>query len=214
MSEAAVADKAGEPAERDEFADLIARAAQRTGPGLVPGLHDRPLERRAFDSAADGTVDGTVDVTSDPTSDPAQGLASPPEIDVLGALAIEYREALLATGQRTARPLKALAPEGLSAPLPPDPMRQAGAMSPGGLYDDLLGPRRIDKVLAGLDTLGANLLFAPAERHDVLRLFAAPNLQRRRTVQIAQLARLEHHASSVDSCLALPEPVADATGQP
>jgi len=130
--------------------------------------------------------------------------------DVLGALAVEYREALMRGGQDRARKFKRIEGRRLLAPPPADPLqRTPGALPPGTLVDDLLGRGRIDRVMKGLDTFGAHRLFAPPERHEILGLFSSRRLQGRRDGQLAQLARQEHHESSVDSCLTMPDAAAE-----
>lgn len=170
-----------------DYSDLVALAM---GGALdVPSLPDTSLVRRA--------------------SDASQPLADLDASDVLGQLAVEYREALMSVGQEPKR-LKRLGAGCASGPLPPDPLRlNTKATSAVCLFDDLLGPRRIDRVLDGLDSFGAQQLFAPPPRQEILRLFATRNLQTRRAGQFALLARQEHHASSMDSCLAMPEIAAD-----
>lgn len=169
--------------------DLVALAMG--GAQDVPSLSDTWLVRHAADAS--------------------EPLAHPDDTDVLAQLAVEYREALTSVGQEPKR-LRRLGARSAAAPLPPDPLRlNTRTTSAVCLFDDLLGPRRIDRVLDGLDSFGAHQLFAPPPRHEILRLFAARNLQTRRGGQFALLARQEHHASSMDSCLAMPDIAAETS---
>jgi hypothetical protein len=194
MNETDAAREEGAVSASSDYSDLVALAMG--GAQDVPSLPDTSLVRHAADAS--------------------QPLAALDASDVLAQLAVEYREALMSVGQEPKR-LKRLGDGCASGPLPPDPLRpNTPTTSAVCLFDDLLGPRRIDRVLDGLDSFGAQQLFTPPPRHEILRLFAGRNLQTRRTGQFALLARQEHHASSMDSCLAMPEiatNMSDDTGE-
>ncbi|WP_454767061.1 TagK domain-containing protein [Cupriavidus campinensis] len=170
-------------AETFELTDLLALAGPKAagGPALLGASQDRHA----------------VDTDYRPACE---------DEDVLGVLAIEYREALMCGGQDRARRFKRIEGRRLLGPLPADPLhRSPGTVPAGTLVDDLLGGGRIDKVMKELDTFDAHRLFAPPERHEILGLFSPRRLQGRRNGQLALLARQEHHASSVDSCLTMPD---------
>jgi hypothetical protein len=189
MNETDAAREEGAVSMSSDYSDLVALAMG--GAQDVPPLPDTALVRHA--------------------SDASLPLADLDASDVLGQLAVEYREALMSVGQVPKR-LKRLGAGCASGPLPPDPLRlNTKATSAVCLFDDLLGPRRIDRVLDSLDSFGAQQLFSPPPRHEILRLFAARHQQTRRTGQFALLARQEHHASSMDSCLAMPDIAADTS---
>lgn len=172
----------------DDFRDLIALA----GPNVrVVRYHDHPSgEPALLDTLEERPV---VDMADLPSGED--------ETDVLAALALEYREALMYGGQGRARKLKNIDVTA-RALLPADPFRDGPMkISPGTLLDDLLGPGRMQRVMAQLDAFGAGQLFAPVEQHEILALFAPRSLHGRRTPQAALLARQEHHVFSVDSCV-------------
>ncbi|MBV8271915.1 MAG: TagK domain-containing protein [Cupriavidus sp.] len=126
-------------------------------------------------------------------------------MDELAVLAAEYRKALLDGGRDYRRSKYVVGSVVDVMPSGEFPCDGSIKVPAGTLLGDLLGDKSIDLVIEQLDPFGSDQLLAPAERYEILSLFAPRNLQRRKSRQAASLARQEHHISSMDSCLPMPD---------
>ncbi|PJO21610.1 hypothetical protein Y5A_018600 [Burkholderia glumae AU6208] len=134
--------------------------------------------------------------------------------DPLAALAREYQRTLLGGEPRSAHGLKAAASASVEHALPVATARNIfdrHAAPPGhdaSVFDLLTKDKNIDALLDELDTFGANHLFEPEPRHEILSLLAPRGVRASLAAQTAQLARAEHHLISLDSHLAMSDPTA------